>query len=677
LPLWLAEGSKPGRNFFLSAGVHGDEINGIAVVQRFVETLALDNLHGCLVIVPIANVSGYEAGTREVPEDGKDLNRCMPGKPDGSLAERIAYLLFSEILPRADLGVDVHDAGKGSVLLPHPRIHDESLLDMAAAFGTDIIMRATLPPGYHGILSLEARKRFGRPFFHVEIGGDRTLWPVFVEVGVRGLRNLLVYSGMLPGQIELPSRQFLLPGRDDLAKTAPISGLLTQHVGLGDIVAEGQTLATIVNPFTSERVVVSVPHCGIVHALNLRGKVNRGDDVVGLLKLVAYDKAGEPVVEGTDLRLNQASSKVRIRESGSLIRRRGEADCNLSPSLQIQAPPRRFTTDNVPHDERLIGRSQVMRELRERIRLAAESNATVLILGETGTGKELVAEAIHFESVRKDKPLIKVNCSALPETLLESELFGHVKGAFTGAIKDKPGRFELAQGGTLLLDEIGDLSPLIQLKLLRVLQHHEFERVGESRARRVDVRIIVATHRDLRQLVAERRFREDLFYRLNVFPIHVPPLRERTTDIPLLVEHFLERFNGETGKSIVQLSDDVRHILMDFCWPGNVRQLENAIEHAFVTCQGPEIGLFDLPVEIRKTELRRQICDERKDEVSSTGVSCEERRRSKEPTREELLAWLEKSRYNKAEVARRAGVDRTTVWRWMKRFAVTSVPPEG
>lgn len=341
-------------------------------------------------------------------------------------------------------------------------------------------------------------------------------------------------------------------------------------------------------------------------------------------------------------------------------------------ALQAQVARLRFPTHNGTGENRLIGKSQVMREVRNRIRLAAESNATVLILGETGTGKELVAEAIHFQSERQNQPLVRVNCSALPETLLESELFGHVKGAFTGAVKDKPGRFEMADHGTLFLDEIGDLSPLIQLKLLRVLQHHEFERVGDSRVRRVDVRVVVATHRDLRRLVSEGRFRDDLFYRLNVFSIHVPPLCERTTDILPLAEHFLERFNRETGKSIIRLSADVRHILMDFCWPGNVRQLENAIEHAFVTCPGPEIGLFDLPVEIRMTELRRQICDEKRETATRDERPCAKRLLTRIPSKEELLNWLAECNYNKAAVARCAGVDRTTVWRWLKRFAITT-----
>lgn len=317
---------------------------------------------------------------------------------------------------------------------------------------------------------------------------------------------------------------------------------------------------------------------------------------------------------------------------------------------------------------KLLGESPVMREVRDQIRLAAESNATILILGETGTGKELVAEEIHKQSNRAKGPLVKVNCAALPETLLESELFGHAKGAFTGAVKDKPGRFELANRGTLMLDEIGDLSPLMQVKLLRVLQRREFERLGENKTRRVDVRLFAATHRDLRRLVEAGRFREDFFYRLNVFPIHLPPLRERGTDVLLLARHFMNRFNRDTGKAIVDLSPDVRRILLDFCWPGNVRQLENAIEHAFVTCQEDEINLFDLPVEIRLTHLREQLCQKSSaDDIVSAKASPQERRKEL-PTREELERMLTACHHNRAEAARRLGVDRTTIWRWMKRL---------
>ena len=320
---------------------------------------------------------------------------------------------------------------------------------------------------------------------------------------------------------------------------------------------------------------------------------------------------------------------------------------------------------------RLVGKSHVMQEVYERIRLAGNSEATVLIEGETGTGKELIAEAIHYVSTRKDKPLVKVNCSALSENLLESELFGHVKGAFTGAVKDKIGRFELAQGGTIFLDEIGDLSPLIQLKLLRVLQGKEVERVGESVTRKVNVRVIAATHENLRELVEEGRFRKDFFYRLRVFSIPVPPLRKRKEDIPLLVKSFINRFNVSTGKRINRITNDVKRCFMDYCWPGNVRELENAIEHGFVTCQGGEMGLFDLPIEIRMLELRRVECLRN---IGSDQLPIPHQSHSAD-TPEQLIDVLKAYNWNKSETARKLGIKRSTVWRKMKRWGIPLSPP--
>jgi len=318
---------------------------------------------------------------------------------------------------------------------------------------------------------------------------------------------------------------------------------------------------------------------------------------------------------------------------------------------------------------RLIGASKCMLDVYERIRLAADSNATVLVHGETGSGKELIAEAIHTEGDRAAGPFVKVNCSALSENLLESELFGHVRGAFTGAVRDKVGRFEAADGGTIFLDEIGDISPLIQLKLLRVLQEREFERVGESTSRKVNVRVVAATHRDLRELVRQGEFREDLYYRIRVFDIGVPPLRARREDIPLLVETFLKRFNAETGKSISRISSEVNYCLMDYCWPGNVRELEHAIEHAFVTCQGDCINLFDLPVEIRMTELRAATCRSREPEAGRE-VPPASGRSYRADTREGLIEALEAAGWNKAKAARLLGITRTTVWRKMKQWDI-------
>ncbi|HNS23115.1 MAG TPA: sigma 54-interacting transcriptional regulator [Sedimentisphaerales bacterium] len=320
---------------------------------------------------------------------------------------------------------------------------------------------------------------------------------------------------------------------------------------------------------------------------------------------------------------------------------------------------------------RLVGAGLRMQKVYERIRLAANSHTTILVLGETGTGKELAAEAIHFASPRKQGSLIKVNCSALSEGLLESELFGHVKGAFTGAIEDKVGRFEAAHGGTIFLDEIGDISPLIQLKLLRVLQERQIEPVGSSRTQAVDVRVIAATHRDLRGLVREGRFRQDLYYRLRVFQIDLPALRERKEDIPLLIESFMERFNRQTGKSIRTISSEAMRCLMDYCWPGNVRELENALEHAYVTCQASEIGLFDLPPELRKTELREAECPGRS-HAGHPAVSPAEADLS---TREQLIQTLENCGWKKAEAARRLGLNRATIWRKMKQWNIPLEPP--
>ena len=237
----------------------------------------------------------------------------------------------------------------------------------------------------------------------------------------------------------------------------------------------------------------------------------------------------------------------------------------------------------------LIGKSRAMEEVVQRAELVADTKSTVLITGETGTGKELVARAIHDRSAQRDMPLIKVNCAAIPDTLLESELFGHVRGAFTGATTTKKGKFALADGGSIFLDEIGTLTPALQSKLLRVLQEREFEPLGAERTERVDLRVIAATNRDLRQMVADGRFQEDLFYRLNVIPIHIPPLRERRDDIPALVEHFVTKHAQRTGRRIERIDEGVLSALQQYDWPGNVRELENTIERAVVLSTGPVI----------------------------------------------------------------------------------------
>jgi two-component system NtrC family response regulator len=251
----------------------------------------------------------------------------------------------------------------------------------------------------------------------------------------------------------------------------------------------------------------------------------------------------------------------------------------------------------------IVGKSKRMQEVFELISKMAPSSATILIEGESGTGKELVAKSIHFNSPRRDKPFIAVNCSALSEHLLESELFGHEKGAFTGAIAMKKGRFELADGGTLFLDEIGELSPNLQVKLLRVLQERAFERVGGIKPVPVNIRIIAATNKHLKQETAAGRFREDLYYRLNVLYIALPPLRDRVEDIRLLVDHMVEKYASERrpGQQVTGVDQDVDRLLYNYSWPGNVRELENAIERAMVLCPGNIIRVSDLPREFKKS----------------------------------------------------------------------------
>jgi PAS domain S-box-containing protein len=300
---------------------------------------------------------------------------------------------------------------------------------------------------------------------------------------------------------------------------------------------------------------------------------------------------------------------------------------------------------------RLIGKSRAMQQVYRLIELLKDSTATVLIQGETGTGKELVAEAIHFHSPRAEGPLIKVNCAALPESLVEDELFGHVRGAFTGAVSDKPGRIELAHGGTLFLDEVGDLGPSVQAKLLRVLETGEFERLGDPRTRRAEVRIIAATNTDLRAAVAEHRFREDLFFRLNVVPIYLPPLRERMEDIPLLAAHFLEYIRRNTGRD-VRLGHDALRAMLRYRWPGNVRELKNALEYAAIVCEGTTIHATDLPPNICESPSEPRVPAE----ITS------------EPVR--LRAALEACNWEIKRCADLLGIDRSTLWRKMKRYGI-------
>ena len=312
----------------------------------------------------------------------------------------------------------------------------------------------------------------------------------------------------------------------------------------------------------------------------------------------------------------------------------------------------------------ILGRSKPMLKLFRILPDIAQSDATVLIEGDSGTGKELFATAVHNLSSRKDKPLIKVNCAALPETLLESELFGYKKGAFTDAKTDKPGRFRQANGGTIFLDEIGDMSKGTQVKLLRVLEQKEYEPLGSNKTERVDVRIIAATNRDLMEMMHRREFREDLFFRINVIRLTIPPLRERREDIPLLLDHFLERINLKQSKQIKKVSSPALKTLFDYDFPGNVRELENIIEHAAILTKGIEIQSRHLPSYLRRRhELSPALPSIPEGEDMSVLDNVE---------RDLIVRALERHRGRTAAAARDLGVHRSTLWRKIKRYGIAT-----
>jgi len=342
-----------------------------------------------------------------------------------------------------------------------------------------------------------------------------------------------------------------------------------------------------------------------------------------------------------------------------------EMDC-------IVHSPVSFDKESALLHEKIIGKDPQIKDIYRKITLAADSGVNVLIQGESGTGKELVVDAIHELSARRKAPLIKINCAAYPESLLESELFGYVKGAFTGANKDKPGKFELAHGGTIFLDEIGEISLSLQVKLLRVIQEKSIERIGGVKTVKVDMRIVAATNQNLRELIEKNLFREDLFYRLNVFNIMMPPLRNRKLDIPLLSNFFMDKFNDSTAKNVKGINRDAMKLLMQYSWPGNIRELQNAIEHAFVLVQNNLIEPEDLPAEISSQNINTiEINGEPTigDPFALKQPEYYKNRKSRlNITREQLLQVLEMHGYNQTQTAHYLGISRVGLWKKMKKF---------
>jgi DNA-binding NtrC family response regulator len=324
----------------------------------------------------------------------------------------------------------------------------------------------------------------------------------------------------------------------------------------------------------------------------------------------------------------------------------------------------------------IVGDSPPLRQVLAKVEQVAQTTATVLLRGETGTGKEMVARAIHINSPRENRPFIRVNCAALAPGVLESELFGHEKGAFTGAVARRPGRFELADGGTLFLDEVGDLPTDVQVKLLRVLQEREFERVGGVDTVKVDVRLISATHRDLERLIADGKFREDLYYRLNVFPITMPPLRDRPSDIALLVEHFMQKFAQSSGKVVTGADPRALASLSTYPWPGNVRELENVIERAMILAAGPTLSVADLDFgrRLAMTPSGGTPLAAMADSGSAEGGRSLYRRLS-EQERGEIVAAVEGAQGNIAHAARTLGINRSTLYYRMRKHGLEHLLP--
>jgi DNA-binding NtrC family response regulator len=366
------------------------------------------------------------------------------------------------------------------------------------------------------------------------------------------------------------------------------------------------------------------------------------ESAVEAMKKGAYDYIAKPfqLLEISHV-LRQALEKRRLREENAYLK------TQLKEKYKIES---------------IIGNSKGMQEIFQLVETISATNSTVLITGETGTGKELIARAIHYNSQRKDQKIVSINCGAIPETLLESELFGHVKGAFTGAHQTRIGRFEQADKGTIFLDEIGNMSPSLQVKLLRVLQEREFERVGGSETIKVDVRIIAATSASLKEMVEQNLFRSDLYYRLNVIPIQLPPLRERREDIPLLARHFVKKFCGNVETKTV--SQDAMKMLMSYSWPGNIRQLENAVERAVALLGLRNIILpSDLPREVQNSKENFFLSDIF---IPDEGIDLNDRIAVLE--RELIMQSLERTGGNKNQAAKLLNLKRTTLIEKLRRF---------
>jgi PAS domain S-box-containing protein len=408
---------------------------------------------------------------------------------------------------------------------------------------------------------------------------------------------------------------------------------------------------SVVHPEDQERLIRNLS-LGTEARLEGIYRIRRPD---GSIRWISWKGFRVPAPSGKTLRIIGFSEDVTERKEIEQALRQTQAQ--LAEALQNSQDRVVQLEEQVrarASFERLVGKSAPMQEVFRKLRLAAQSDVTVLLTGESGTGKELAASAIHALSERKEKPFVAINCAAIPESLLESELFGHVKGAFTGAVRDKDGLVHAADGGTLFLDEVADLPTPLQVKVLRTLQEREVRRVGDERVTKVDIRIIAATNRDLSRLLTAGKLREDFYYRIRVFDIGLPPLRDRREDIPLLIRHFLAAFSARTRRGARILAPDALRMLMAYSWPGNVRELQNAVEHALVTATGSEIRSADLPGDLRGA-VRSQTTLTPEDQAD----------------RERISGILGETGWNRTKAAAALGVSRVTLWKRMRRYGLT------
>ncbi len=440
---------------------------------------------------------------------------------------------------------------------------------------------------------------------------------------------------------------------DDEAKMRRVLQMILQKEGYEITTAkDGREALQKVERENFDLVLTDMKMPGL-SGIDLLKKIRESDEEIPVIMITAYgtvETAVKAMKEGAhdyllkpfekdEMKIivaNALKMKTLVRENRYL---RGELE-------------KKYKLDNI------IGKSPQMQEVYKILRQVANTKTTVLIQGETGTGKTLVARALHFNSSRKEKPFIHVNCAAFPETLLESELFGHVKGAFTDAVANKPGKFELANGGTIFLDEIIELSPMLQVKLLRILQEREFERVGGIKTIKINVRVIAATNRNIKRALKEGLLREDLYYRLNVISIKIPPLREYKEDIPLLVEYFLQKFNGESGKNIKGVSPQAMKMLMNYDWPGNIREVENIIERAVILSSEDVILPQSLPLHLEEEP------DEMEIHIPPEGIALGK-------VEKNLIAEaLKITRGNQNKAAKLLGITRNTLRYRVKKFGI-------